>query len=370
RILNDGCLALSDVSVNLSWGMDGTFVSANEAPNTTTDSALIWTDISLPVNGTFTNQVLLKMPDETRAGDELTFRLITEGSTAAGLSVTDTTYYQQTLRCAIDPNDKLVTPARSEPSNSNYTQIDERLTYTIRFQNTGNDTALNVRLEDQLSPELDLNSFKPLGASHDFRVDLTEGGRLQVFFDNIFLPDSNVNEVASHGFFAFEIDLKESALNTVVANTAGIYFDFNAPVITNTVENSIVEFLDEDRDGFFFWLECDDQNAFINPNAFDIGSNGIDEDCDGRDWTTSSQSPLPGTLEIFPNPTSGFLNFKYALPNELAVTLFDGRGRRMQKMLFSSNGSLNLTGLPSAIYFVRIMDISSGQYLTKRVIKR
>jgi len=49
------------------------------------------------------------------------------------------------------------------------------------------------------------------------------------------LPDSNVNEPASNGFFKFKIQQQSDLpIGTIINNRAGIYFDFNAPVITNT----------------------------------------------------------------------------------------------------------------------------------------
>ena len=60
-------------------------------------------------------------------------------------------------------------------------------------------------------------------------------------FDNILLPDSSVNEMASHGYVRYQIQHRDGLPEeTYVQNTAGIYFDFNPPVITNTVENILV----------------------------------------------------------------------------------------------------------------------------------
>jgi hypothetical protein len=49
------------------------------------------------------------------------------------------------------------------------------------------------------------------------------------------LPDSNTNEPASNGYVKYRVKLNNTlALGNTINNTAYIYFDFNAPIITNT----------------------------------------------------------------------------------------------------------------------------------------
>jgi len=65
---------------------------------------------------------------------------------------------------------------------------------------------------------------------------------LSFLFENILLPDSNVNEAASHGFVKFTINpLANAPLETVIENTAGIYLDFNDAVVTNTTFHRLGE---------------------------------------------------------------------------------------------------------------------------------
>jgi len=72
-------------------------------------------------------------------------------------------------------------------------------------------------------------------------VELKPSGALSFTFNNILLPDSNVNEPASHGWVHFSIIPKQGIpLPAVLENTAYIYFDLNAPVQTNTTLNTLV----------------------------------------------------------------------------------------------------------------------------------
>ncbi len=114
------------------------------------------------------------------------------------------------------------------------------LDYQIRFQNTGTDTAFTVAVRDTLSTWLDPTTVRPGAASHPYTWTLSGAGILTLTFAHILLPDSNVNEVASHGFIQFSIDQqKDLVLGSLVENRAGIYFDFNAPVMTNTVFHTL-----------------------------------------------------------------------------------------------------------------------------------
>jgi uncharacterized repeat protein (TIGR01451 family) len=131
-----------------------------------------------------------------------------------------------------DPNDKRI--FNEDGLETEIVDKSEFIYYHIRFQNTGTDTAFNVRVLDQLSPLLDLNTLEMLSASHPYDFTITDGPALDVVFENILLPDSSTNELASHGFFKFKIKpFPEVDYGTSIPNQAAIYFDFNDPILTN-----------------------------------------------------------------------------------------------------------------------------------------
>ncbi len=139
-----------------------------------------------------------------------------------------------------DPNDKRVFPAGYGPSH--YITVDDRLNYHIRFQNTGTDTAFTVVILDTLSPYVNITTLVPGTSSHPYVMDVVGNNVLRFTFNNILLPDSFVNEPASHGFVKFSIEQQpNNPLGTVIENSAAIYFDFNEPVITNTAFSTIGE---------------------------------------------------------------------------------------------------------------------------------
>ena len=188
---------------------------------------------------------------------------------------------QYTVLCSYDPNDKLVSP----DSEFGYTNLnEEKLNYTIRFQNTGNDYAEHIEIRDTLSPLLDVNSMTYIGSSHGEVLSvLRVNSNVMLYrFDNIFLPDSTTDLQGSQGFIMFEVDIVEGLEEGAsIENTAHIYFDNNPPIVTNTTKNIL--YYDMDMDGYLSIEDCDDENSDINPGATEIPENGIDEDCDGED---------------------------------------------------------------------------------------
>lgn len=137
-----------------------------------------------------------------------------------------------------DPNDKQAIPTGFGDDNNILPNTD--LDYTIRFQNTGTDTAFRVVIVDTLTTHLDPATVVPGPSSHPYDFRLNGEGVLSFIFNNIALPDSNVNVAASQGFVSFKVAQRQNlAIGTRIENRAGIYFDFNEPIITNTAFHTV-----------------------------------------------------------------------------------------------------------------------------------
>lgn len=121
-----------------------------------------------------------------------------------------------------------------------FQESDTYIDYTVRFQNTGTDTAFTVVIRDEIDTDLALVSLEFLGASHAFTPSFGEGRELVLTFPNILLPDSTTDLVGSQGFVSYRIKPRDGIqLGDVFTNTAAIHFDFNDPIITNTVEHVV-----------------------------------------------------------------------------------------------------------------------------------
>jgi len=143
------------------------------------------------------------------------------------------------VTCAYDPNDKQAVPeGYAEP---HFILQDTEIVYTVRFQNTGNAPAEDVRIDDLIDiAHLDLSSFEPVSASHDYFTEVNPDGMVKFHFNNIMLPDSTNDEPNSHGYVTYRISLRSDVeVGDEIYNSAAIYFDQNEPIITNETWHTI-----------------------------------------------------------------------------------------------------------------------------------
>jgi uncharacterized repeat protein (TIGR01451 family) len=188
--------------------------------------------------------------------------------------------YKIPLLCSFDPNDKIALPARQDSSFYK----GEKLIYTIRFQNTGNDTAFKVIIRDTFTSGVLGNTMRILNSSHRdrLRFSLKDDRFLEFIFDPIILPDSTRNFLGSQGFVTFSVDADERLnIGERVENTAAIYFDFNDPIITNTQVNILSSPSGVDDNNIPSPIHCQpnptDKNIILsNARAYDFIIGTID----------------------------------------------------------------------------------------------
>ncbi|MBL7885856.1 MAG: T9SS type A sorting domain-containing protein [Flavobacterium sp.] len=228
----------------------------------------------------------------------------------------------QTIIGPYDPNDKQESHG-GQIVHSTFT-IDDYLTYTIRFENTGTANAINVKVEDVLDSQLDENTIRMVAASHNYVLERV-GSNLTWKFDGINLPPSVPDTQIGHGFITFQIKPKAGfAIGDIIPNTAEIYFDFNPAIVTNTCTTEFVETLGNDN------------FAFAN-------------------------------LNYFPNPVKNSLTISNSsLIDSIEITSILGRNILSQKVN-SLQTEINLSELSSGIYFVKVT--SEGQEKTIKIVK-
>ncbi|MBI4646867.1 MAG: VCBS repeat-containing protein [Bacteroidia bacterium] len=143
--------------------------------------------------------------------------------------------------CSCDPNDKLVAPKGCGPFHN--ISKNQLLTYTVRFQNTGTGPAHNIVIRDAFNSDFDITTLQILASSHTItHTEIIPNNALIISFEGIELPDSASNPAGSNGFVTFNLyPIQNLADGTTITNQAGIYFDFNEVVLTNTTVNTLRE---------------------------------------------------------------------------------------------------------------------------------
>lgn len=267
----------------------------------------------------FTGQLLVLEAEVTASGDDLdsSNNRILEEVEVVG---------------AIDPNDILVSPKGEGPEG--FIQKNQLLTYTVRFENIGTYKATYVNIESQLPGGLDLNSFEIVSSSHPFSYKLTETGKLTVSYSYINLPPAYLDSIGAHGYFKYRLKPKYSiAGGTELVNSAKITFDFEEPIQTNTVTNTIK-------------------------------------------FTGQSEVKI---LKIYPNPANDLVQFSID-PDYYKVTepqlisywvITDASGKTISSQ-FEDNVpyvKLQVATYPKGVYFIRAYN-RTGQFFSGRMIKQ
>jgi len=137
-----------------------------------------------------------------------------------------------------DPNDKAVLSGNiltpTQISNGDY------LSYIIHFQNTGNDTAFRVIVIDTLADKVNVNTLQVIGASAPYTLEILQNKILKFTFEDIRLSYDTLS-ASSKGYIAYRVKANMNLpLGSAIENTADIFFDYNPPIRTNTVQTQVL----------------------------------------------------------------------------------------------------------------------------------
>lgn len=227
---------------------------------------------------------------------------------------------------AYDPNDKM--EAHGESILYAAFSTNDYLTYTIRFENTGTASAINVRVNDVLNSQLDASTIRMISASHSYVMDRV-GNNINWHFDNIMLPPSIANTNIGKGYITFQIKpMPGYAVGDIIPNTASIYFDFNPPIITNTFNTEFVQQL------------------------------GIDE-FENNDFV------------FYPNPVSDWLTISVRGNATIAgVTVYDVLGKIVfsQKASNLSTQTVDLSAVSKGMYLIEVTTDTNHKVIKKLIV--
>ncbi len=295
------------------------FLSAEPTPDYEEDGKLFWEIKDIYPYEERRIELMYQIPSSQFTGHQLQLQARVElFAQNEQMVYFKNTEYTPIVRCSFDPNDKLAQTEQYGTQEIVWKQ--DSLYYTIRFQNTGNDFARDVRITDFLDKNLDWTTFNPLTSSHDMETTLDRNtGEITFLFEDILLPDSTTNEPKSHGFVTYSIaPISNIEDKTEINNTAFIYFDFNTPIITNTTSH----------------ITTDDPATSIalhEPQLY---------------------------LNIYPNPTKDHwhIHLQYPTHQNYRLKLLDVTGKLLQSYTGLQNGTnfIERKGLQSGVYFLQL----------------
>ncbi|MGC4040150.1 MAG: leucine-rich repeat domain-containing protein [Flavobacterium sp.] len=291
------------------------FVSATPAVDVTAPNSLTWNYTNLMPFENRSIELTLNINPPTEEvetpvnnGDILNF---IASIPVTGDEVADDNQftYNQTVVGSHDPNDIICLEGEMVAP----TEIGKYLHYMVNFENTGTFYAENVvvRLEIDAS-KFDMNSLQLLNSSNPSSTRIV-GNTVEFVLQDINLAAASGNPpVGGHGDVLFKIrtknDLQE---NDTVLQRAGIYFDYNFPVITNDAETTFAQ---------------------LNNPIIDFDN----------------------SVKIYPNPTTSIINIQSEFNIE-SIQLYDMQGRVLETVLEAANTSkLDISGKSNGIYFLKI----------------
>ena len=313
---NVGTECIDPASIEVNFDESISILGIDDSNATFTDSTAMFNlgEICPTESGQF--QIEVNIDDTVSIGSHLISSATISPVEGDETINNNTSEFDSEVVGSFDPNDKQVDVEQFGPQ---FLSEEKSLKYLVRFQNTGNYYAERVVITDTLSSNLDLNSLEILAHSHPMEMT-REGNVVNFEFDEIFLPDSTTDEEGSHGFVRFQVTPNSSISNgTSIDNKAYIFFDFNEPIITNTVSS-----------------------------VFDISL--------GTNQPTISAN-------VFPNPASNILIAEwpqYSNPSKLDIIDITGK---LVKSVAISNASnreeIDVENLKPGMYFLRLDGIDN-----------
>ncbi len=328
-IKNNGYTTVPFGNISFTKDNDVTIISVSEISIVSTATGFDYSYWDLTPFETRYITVTMQVPTmpTINLGDVLTNSVSIE-TVENEVNLTNNTFsLSQVVVGSYDPNDKNESHG-GKIVFADFT-ADDYLYYTIRFENTGTAAAEFIRIEDMLESRLDETTFEMLNASHQYNMRRTDNELVWNFFD-INLPPTIEDAELSQGFIHFKIKPKPGfAIGDVIENTAEIYFDYNPPIITNTIETEFVE------------------NLSV------------------ADFSVS-------TVVLYPNPTKNNFHIKLS-GNDLIekVSVFDVLGKQIYVENKIERNSALVDGSPfiEGIYLVEITT-TSNQRILKKIVKQ
>ena len=381
-VANNGGGVATNVVVTMTLDSEVEYISATPTPDVVNGSVLEWNVSNIDLNEILRFTITDSVKVGSMPGDEMIFcsSVIADQDLCEEVNIclTDSSVG------SFDPNDMIL----MNPGYGDRHIIDKEdfVSYKIRFQNVGNWYATNVRLIDTLV-HIDPSSIYNISSTHDYKWSIDGDGVLVVDFEGINLPDSTMDEVGSHGAFQFSAFLKSDVYDGVlidnkfesdqfgnqgsvyftdfmnsdtfdrvlIENKAEIFFDFNEPIVTNTVFNWL-EDLGAKKD-----LEL---ISYPNPSSSFI-TLGLLNNGDYLVPIVISDVKILSLNLSFVSKLS-IIDQKNSLQNKARIQDFGVSDSVISQNTF--NPKINITNLPTGVYIIFVKDEYGKKYRVKQLV--
>ena len=302
--------------------LDITFLQSSPAPTTydATTGKITWNGPMLASTGTNVIDLYFNIPSSLPQGHILN----NSDTVYPWISDVDTFNNDEDVQGMVvgsfDPNYIDVKPKGTGIEGYISSTKDTTLQYVVHFQNTGTHAATYVTLKIPVDANLDIKTFNFIGASHTVSSIAADNNRiLTITFNNINLPDSSVSQLGSQGFAAFTFrQVRGLQPMAQIHESANIYFDYNAPVPTDTTLNTIP-------------------------------------------YPAGIKTIKLGSFSLYPNPTQGNVTLDLSSLDEtrIEVRIYDMMGRLSLEVPYtnlqaSKTLSISTGGLPAGVYTVEV----------------
>lgn len=313
----------TDGTVQLTFDAALNYTDATVLPDDVSGNVVTWTLPLLAPGEEWQARVYFYLPPSTPLGQAVMHTALATPVLPDQTPMDNAYALSDVVVGSYDPNDKQVVPDVLSPAE---VMAGTRVSYTVRFQNTGTYPAERVLITDTLPEGLVPVSIQFHSASHAHSWYLLSGV-LHILFENINLPDSTSDEPGSHGFARLSFLASNTlTVGSSVANVANIYFDYNEPIITNSATFGV-----------------------------ELGTGVNDLSVDG--------------ILLYPNPADAVCWLSSAFPMNGRLELMDMSGRLLRtEILTGITVPVNVEGLAPGPYLLRL--VQGREVRTLQLVKR
>ncbi len=293
---NSGAYTASGVSVALTFPAGVVPSSAQPAWSSVAGNTYYWAAGDVVPGGNGAIRIKQVIPLSYAIGDTLAYTAQVTTETTDNNVADDTYYYARGIMGAIDPNQITVLPQGE--GEKGYVTDSQVLHYTVEFENLGTYEAAMVSISDTLPEGLETATFQMEHASHSCHFQLQDG-KLSVVFEDIHLPCRRDDSDNCTGFVTFSVMPRDGIFpDTRIPNSADIIFDYEVPVNTGRVLNTIYpESLLAQRNRLFVYPNPVVRSCTISAKDYISGivlTRAMLLDINGRvqaDWVVSGTVP-------------------------------------------------------------------------------